>query len=147
MSLCSHVLLQAGQCVGRLTLCLGVPSICESPAPAVTCDLCGTGSWGGILERKGGLTAASCHPLQGAGSLARVHDGSSPELGATSRARCQGLQEQALWGLCIRDPVGLRCVPQQCDLVSALPWLLHGCLYPGCVPEFGGMRVRLLLMV
>lgn len=98
MSVCSHVLLQASQCVGRLTLCLGVPSTCESPAHAVTRDLCGTGSWGGILEKKGGLTAASCHPLQGVGGLARVHDGLSPELGATSRARCLRITGQGSAG-------------------------------------------------
>lgn len=137
---------QVGQCMGRLILCLGVPSPCEPPTSAMTCDLCSSGSWGGVLETKGVLSAASCHPLQGVAGLVYVYDGLSPELDSTkpcgvSVCHLSGLQEQVLWSLCVCDHVCPCCVPQQCDLVSAFPRLLCGCLYPGCDPELGGVHV------
>lgn len=74
--------------MGRLTLCLGVPSSASSLGPTGTCDLCGPGWSGGIPEGEGILTAASCHLLQGAAGLACVCDGLLPKLGATSHGRC-----------------------------------------------------------
>ena len=111
---------EEGQCVGRLTPCLGVPSTCEPPCLP-------QGLWHRVTGRDLGdkRSSDSCQlsPLQGATGWAHVHDGLSPELGATSRGRClyvncRGLQEQALWVHCTCNSVGPCCIPQWCDLVS-----------------------------
>lgn len=95
---------QGGQCVGRLTLCLGAPSTCEPP------DL-PQGLWHGVVGRdlgdKRSLDSCQLSPLQGAAGWACVC-GLSPELGATRCGRCLST---VCGGHCICNSVGPCCAP------------------------------------